>query len=169
MWKSNAFCPSYIIKITENACRTDRICFPYLADPFSVGFQLFGLCQLNLCKLPEPSVGVRAGLGCPAQHTEFWAPDVSRCGVPVPASPAAGQGHIPPCWDAKVWQEPPWGSSKSLHKICSDTAASRAWEIIARANCAYFAFSINMLVCFFSFTGIFASKENLLKVQNLCW
>lgn len=114
--------------------------------------------QLKLCKLPELSGGMRAGPGCAAQDTELWPPDVSRCGVHVPASPGAGQWHIPPCWDVKVWQEPPfWGRSKRLHKICSDLASLRAWEIIAMAECAYFAFSINILVClvfFFLHRGI---------------
>lgn len=28
IWKSSAFSPSYGIKIMENACRTNRFCFP---------------------------------------------------------------------------------------------------------------------------------------------
>lgn len=112
IWESNAFSPSYVMKIMENACRANRFLFSLACRSFQCGFAVVWASTVRSCASSvscQSSVG--RVLGCAAlPSTRNFGQQPCPGVVPICHShPRCWPGtHFSPAGDIGVAQEPPF-------------------------------------------------------------
>lgn len=114
----------------EIACRADRFCSPQPADPFTVGFELFGHGLSG--RVPGGAVraerGALAVLSCTGHRILG-----TRFGVPVPQPSQGWTGtHLTLLGTLRCHRSP--HPLERLHGICSDVAALKNGKQLPQQN-----------------------------------